>query len=127
MLSKLKALGKAVKLPSKAKEARGAFVEAKQAGEVSLVRELAVGVAAPGATWLMIRGTVTPIIAAFLAGITQVIDPFVAADLSLIVTEEVIDGISTTLVAAGVLWGVVDWLRSKPGLGLFPHHENDQP
>lgn len=127
MFDKIKAIGKAAKLPGKAKEAHTAFVCAKKAGEVSLVKELAVGVAAPGAAWLMIRGTVTPIVAAFLAGLVQTIDPFVAADLSLIITEKSIDGASTLLVSAGVLWGAIDWMRSNAGLGLFPQSRTDKP
>jgi hypothetical protein len=122
MWEKIKALGKGAKVVGKVQEAHKEFKEAKAHGEVSMVKELGVGVVAPGAAWLMFRGTLTGVVAAVLAGLVQVADPFLASDLSAIFTPEVIDGASVALVGLGFLWTVLDLVRSFARTGLFPGH-----
>ena len=113
-------ISKIARLGSRALRARSEYRKAKENGQVSMARELRQGVVAPGATWLVVRGAMVPVVSAVLAGVVQVADGFVAADLAAIFTPEVIDGASVVLVGAGLLWGVADWVRSSFRAGLFP-------
>lgn len=127
MWDKIKSAGKAAKVVNRVKAARSTYKNAKAKGEVSITKELAVGVVAPGAAWLTFRGVLTQAVAAILAGTVQVVDPFVASDLSVVITEEMIDGLSLAIVGIGFVWSVFDIVRSFARTGLFPGHNSNQP
>ena len=120
MIAKIKSGAKAVGVVRKVRVARQEFADAKARGQVSVTRELAVGAVVPGAAWLTFRGVLVQVVAAILAGVVQVADAFVSADLAAIFTEGVIDGASAAIVGAGFIWCVFDLLRSHLRAGLFP-------
>lgn len=114
----IKKAGKVLSLGKKAIEAKKQFKEAKSKGEISFTKELSPSVQSPGQAWLLIRGLLLPVTTAVLSALVGLIDQFVAADLSGIITDAVINSVSVIVIGGFFIWSAFDILRGYTK-GLF--------
>jgi len=116
-----------IKTGKKVLDARKDYKEAKARGETSISKELAVGVVAPGATWLMVRGTMVPVVSSVLSGIVVTADGFLTnIDLQQKITERMVDGAALAIVGVGFIFGVIDLVRSSARAGLWSSSKTDK-